>query len=89
MAGAGSKLEHLKRLAEQLSAEDQLELVEHVAKNLREKQGAERTIPEGTRTPRDLYGIWRDRFPPDADLDALLHEIRHEWEAEWPEVFKP
>ncbi len=30
-----------------------------------------------------LEGRWRNLFPPDFDLDAVLHEIRHAWEAEW------
>ena len=85
----GSTLECLKQMAERLSTEDQLALVEHVAKHLREKHGAAGASPDQERTPQDLYGIWRDHFPSDVDLDGLLHEIRHEWKEEWPEVFKP
>ncbi len=35
---------------------------------------------------QDLYGVWRDIFPPDFDLDAELFEVRHEWEEEWQEL---
>jgi hypothetical protein len=45
-------------------------------------------VHEDQRTPEDVYGVWRGRFPVDIDVDGLLKEIRHEWEAEWPEVFQ-
>jgi hypothetical protein len=86
---AGITLEYVKRMADQLTADDKLSLVEHMAKQLRQTQ--ERTdtpAQEAQRTPQDLYGIWRDAFPPDLDIDGILYEIRHEWEEEWPEVFK-
>jgi hypothetical protein len=85
---AAGTLECLKQMAEHLSAEDQLALVEHVVKNLREKHETEGADTGRKRAPQDLYGIWRDRFPPNVDLDRLLHKIRHEWAKEWPEVFE-
>jgi hypothetical protein len=33
-----------------------------------------------------LYGIWEGLFPDDFDVDVVLHEIRHEWEKEWPDL---
>ncbi|MCX7855602.1 MAG: hypothetical protein N2556_06470 [Anaerolineae bacterium] len=33
-----------------------------------------------------LAGRWQVYFPPDFDIDRALHEIRHEWEAEWTET---
>ncbi|MBI3959243.1 MAG: hypothetical protein HY328_10575 [Chloroflexi bacterium] len=35
------------------------------------------------RQPQDLFGIWKDGFPKDFDIDKELYEIRHAWEAEW------
>lgn len=34
------------------------------------------------RCPQVLYGAWQDRFPADLDLDAVLNEIRGEWQIE-------
>jgi len=33
--------------------------------------------------PQDLYGIWKEGFPEDFDIDKELYEIRHAWEMEW------
>lgn len=76
-----ANLTHVERLADQLSFEDQIKLVEHLAHRLRQ------TVQQ--RQPQDLYGIWRDRFPTDFDLDAALNDIRHEWEREWSQGSKP
>lgn len=38
---------------------------------------------EQEQVQASLEGRWRDKFPPDVDLDAILREIRHAWEAEW------
>ena len=70
-------LPRMKVLVEQLSTVDQLELVEHVMQKLKT------TLP--ARKPRYLYGIWKGRFPDDFDLDAVLKEVRSEWEKEWDE----
>ncbi|MDQ2731073.1 MAG: hypothetical protein M3Y56_05395 [Armatimonadota bacterium] len=29
--------------------------------------------------PVSLYGIWKDKFPADLELDAILSSIRGEW----------
>jgi len=78
-------LEQVTRLADELSIEDQLSLIEHLTNRLKQ-------IPELTSSPRDLKpqnlrGIWRGHFPQDFDIDSALKDIRHEWEKEWPEVF--
>ena len=62
-------------LAEQLSAEEQLQLVERLARSLRQRSRTR-------RTPRDLYGVWRELFPAEFDLDAALREIRSDWQRE-------
>jgi hypothetical protein len=83
------RLDEVTRLAEELSPEDQLRLVERLTRKLQQTStGGEGVMAEKQRVPQDLYGIWRDRFPPDLDIDGILCEIRHEWESEWPEVFR-
>lgn len=82
-------LEYIKRVVDRLPVEDQLSLVEHVAAQLRQMRASGGAPEQERGTPQDLYGIWRDHFPADLDIDAALHEMRHEWEKEWPEVFKP
>ena len=82
-------LEYLTRMAEQLSPEDQLSLIKRLTERIGETRGAAPPSPgEAPRTPLDLYGIWRNHFPEDPDIETVLYEIRHEWEEEWPEVFK-
>jgi hypothetical protein len=62
----------VEQLASRLDVEEQLALMEHLAANLR--RGATRPLP------RNLYGIWRDRFPDDLDIDSVLKEIRSDWQ---------
>jgi hypothetical protein len=78
---ADTTLAHVEQLVDQLSLEEQLRLLEHLAQRLR--QTAQK------RQPQDLRGIWRDRFPVDFDLDAALSEIRQAWEHEWSQGSKP
>jgi hypothetical protein len=90
---AQATLEEVTRLAEQLSAEEQRALVEHLSRRAPSGEGeepaADAVPPAAGRPPKSLYGIWEGHFPEDFDVDAALHEIRHEWEKEWPELFKP
>lgn len=44
-------------------------------------------LPSG-RAPKSLRGLWQGKFPGELDFDSVLHEIRHEWEEEGPEVFR-
>jgi hypothetical protein len=86
---ANITLDQVTRLADELSPKEQQCLVEHLTRKLqRTESGTGAEVREDKRIPQDLYGIWRDRFPPDLDIDRVLYEIRHEWEAEWPEVFQ-
>ncbi len=41
---------------------------------------------DATKSAQDLSGIWNDAFSDDFDIDKELYEIRHAWEAEWPEL---
>ncbi len=36
--------------------------------------------------PSDLYGIWKDSFPRDFDIDTALREVRGEWQKEMEEI---
>ncbi|MGH9842496.1 MAG: hypothetical protein ACREEM_27450 [Blastocatellia bacterium] len=78
-------LEYVEKLADQLPVEDQRRLGDYLSLKL--KNGSAPNTPV-ERKPQDLYGIWRDVFPDDLDIEAALYEIRHEWEAELEE-FKP
>jgi hypothetical protein len=73
-------LEYVTRLADQLSPEEKLMLVERLAES-RKQDKPSRPIPASLR------GVWQNSFPEDFDVDGALREIRHEWEKEWPEVF--
>ncbi len=77
-------LEYIEELADQLSLEDLQKLIDRLKNRLRKSTEDDTSVQ---CQPLDLYGMWRGRFPDDIDLDAALHEIRHEWEKEWPEVF--
>lgn len=73
---AAKTLVQVEAMLDQLTVEEQISLVEYLARRLRQ---AVQRMP-----PQDLYGIWRDRFPADFDLDTILDDIRHEWKHEWP-----
>ena len=59
-------LEHIKHLSEALSAEEKLSLAAFLSS----------LENSANRQPRDLYGIWKDGFPEDFDVDTALREIR-------------
>lgn len=69
-------LEHIKQLSDALSPEEKLSLAAYLS-------SLENSV---NRQPRDLYGIWRDGFPKDFDIDAALREIRGEWQKEIEEI---
>jgi hypothetical protein len=85
---AAIDLKCVTRLADRLSPADKQSLIDHLVRQLQ---------PESSDTPavcgqteersQSLRGIWQGMFPEEFDLDAVLNEIRHEWEKEWPEVF--
>lgn len=72
-----SVLEHIKQLSANLSPQDRQALNEYLAHN------GQMQITE--LKPQSLRGIWQGALPDSIDLDAALHEIRHEWEKEWDE----
>jgi hypothetical protein len=69
-------LEHIKQLSEALSAEEKQSLAAYLSS----REG------DLDRRPRDLYGIWKNGFPGDFDIDAALREIRGEWQKEVKEI---
>ena len=74
-----SVLEQVTQMADRLSPPEQLRLVEHLAKQLQTK-----TLE--AKKPQSLYGIWRGKFPEDADIEADIREIRDEWKKELEEL---
>jgi hypothetical protein len=68
-------LTDVERLAGQLPLEEQIDLLEYLARQVR--------LGFVVRSPQDLRGIWRGHFPDDFDVDAALKGIRHEGEVVW------
>jgi hypothetical protein len=86
---ASATLKYIMSVTDRLPLNEQLSLLEHVAKRLREaREGSQAPAVEEQPEQESLYGIWRDHFPPDVDIDAILYEIRHEWEKELDEVLE-
>jgi hypothetical protein len=84
---ANTLLEHVTRLADHLSPADKRSLIRYLETQI---QGESDCAPAAAvARPQSLRGIWRDHFPPDPDIDAILHEIRHQWEEELTEQSQP
>ena len=71
-------LEQIIQLSENLSADEKQSLAAYLSSN---ESGA-------NRRPRDLYGIWKDSFPQDFDIDSALREIRGQWQREVEEIIQ-
>jgi hypothetical protein len=67
---------HIEALLEELSPDELLALIESIARQLRQRE---------ERKPQPLYGIWRRKFPEDADIDATLKEVRNQWQEDLEE----
>jgi hypothetical protein len=65
----------VERLALQLRPDQQLVLMEHLARRLR--------TTAQTASPQDLYGVLRGRIPEDFDVDAALKDIRSAWQRDF------
>jgi uncharacterized protein YceH (UPF0502 family) len=74
-----SSMQQIEALLEGLSRDELLALIEHIARRLRQRE---------ERTPQPLYGIWKGKFPEDADIDAALKEIRQQWQEDFEEFQK-
>jgi hypothetical protein len=71
-----NQMTYIETLLEGLSRDELLALIEYIARRLRRSE---------ERKPQILYGIWRGKFPEDADIDATLKEIRHQWQEDFEE----
>jgi hypothetical protein len=74
-----NKMQQIHALLESLQREELLELIEYIARHLRQREA---------RQPQPLYGIWRGKFPEDADIDAALKDIRQQWQEDFEEFQK-
>jgi hypothetical protein len=73
-----TKQEQVDRLLENLNREELLTLIEKITQRLRQVE----------RKPQPLYGIWKGKFPEEADIDDALQEIRSQWHEEIEESRK-
>jgi len=71
-------IEHIKRLANGLSAEQRKELALYLEKGTASQQKPGKA--------RSLKGSWKIDLPPDFDLDKALAEIRNEWKSEMDDL---
>jgi len=74
-----TKLSQIEALLVDLSREEQLTLIEHIARQLRHSEPG---------TPQPLYGIWQGKFPQEADVDEALREVREQWQEEIEDLRK-
>jgi len=74
-----AKREQIEALLEELSREELLTLIERIVQRLRQAE---------KRKPQPLYGIWKGKFPEDANIDEALQEIRNQWQEELEEFKK-
>ena len=73
-----AKQEQIDTLLETLNREELLTLIETIAQRLRQVE----------RKPQPLYGVWKGKFPEDANIDEALQEIRIQWREENEESSK-
>jgi hypothetical protein len=59
--------QQIEALLKDLNREELLTLIERIAQRLRQAE----------RKPQPLYGVWKGKFPEDADIDETLKEIRN------------
>jgi hypothetical protein len=88
---ARATLEEVTEMADQLSPEEKRSLIEYLARQVQTGDQASPVTADLPleKPPKSLRGIWAGRVPDDFDIDAVLHEIRHEWEKELPELLDP
>lgn len=65
-----NKRSQIETLLEELSYNELLELIEQIVQRLRQRE---------EHKPQALYGIWKGKFPEDADIDEALKEIPTQW----------
>ncbi len=67
-----AKQEQIDELLASLSREELLTLLEQIAQRLRQVE----------HPPQALYGVWKGKFPEEANIDDALQEIRSQWQEE-------
>ncbi len=67
-----AKQEQIDELLVSLSREELLTLLEQIAQRLRQAE----------HPPQVLYGVWKGKFPEEANIDDALPEIRSQWQEE-------
>ena len=83
-----ANLEQVTQLAAQLRVADKLALIESLVHELRREGTTIEEVEAVTNrsaklpVPRSLYGMWRSKSTPDADVEAAIREIRDEWKEE-------
>jgi hypothetical protein len=73
-----TKQEQVDTLLATLSREELLTLIEKIVQRLRQVECK----------PQPLYGVWKGKFPEEADIDDTLQEIRSQWREEIEESHK-
>jgi hypothetical protein len=68
------RFQQIESLLEGLSPDELLASIEHIVRRL---------CLHEERKP--LHGIWREKFPQDADIDTTLKEVRHQWQEDLKE----
>jgi hypothetical protein len=72
-------MEQIEALLDRLSHDELLLLIEQIARQLRQREQP---------LPQPLYGIWKDKFPEEADVEAVLKEVRQQWQEDFEEFQK-
>lgn len=67
-----AKQEQIDAFLASLSRDELLTLLEQIVQRLRHVE----------HPPQVLYGVWKEKFPEEADIDAALQEIRSQWKEE-------
>jgi hypothetical protein len=73
------RTQQIESLLEELSPDELLALIEHIARRLRLHE---------ERKPQPLHGFWREKFPEDVDIDTTLKKVRHQWQEDFKEFNK-
>ncbi|MGE0822639.1 MAG: hypothetical protein AB7G75_21835 [Candidatus Binatia bacterium] len=71
-----TKQEQINTLLDTLNRDELLTLIETITQRLRQAE----------RKPQPLYGVWKGKFPENADIETALQEIRGQWKEEIAEA---
>jgi uncharacterized protein (DUF433 family) len=85
----GASFEEILSEYKGLVKEDLQACLLFASKSLESGSAAPGTLDPGQAPPsakESLYGKWKDKVPPDTDIDAALNEIRNEWLGELEDI---